>query len=269
MARKIITYTLIGLSSLFLILSLVGIIAAWAYNTPLTEKATAQLTDIDTQLSQIQTDLRSAKDEVEHALRIIQSAEDALASFSSQPKPADQVLEDMSKTLSEGLIPSLATTRVQISEIRQTLKDLLATIEQLNSIPFINLQIPGEDLLREVISNSDTLDTEIENMQALVEKTAVFISDISYLLGGDFESTKQNLQNLLQVLEGYDTQLSGWREQVNEIIQSTPKWIDNASISITIFLIWFALSQFGLLLHGLSLRLGDNPLEIWRETFQK
>lgn len=269
MARKTLTYTLIGLSSLFLVLSLVGIIAAWAYNTPLTEKATAQLTNIEAQLSQIQTDLRSAKGEVERALRLIQSAEDALASFSQQPKPANQVLEEVSKTLSEGLIPSLATTRVQISEIRQTLKDLLATIEQLNSIPFINLQIPGEDLLREVISNSNALDTEIENMQALVEKTAVFISDISYLLGGDFESTKQNLQNLLQVLQGYDSQLSDWREQVKMLIESTPKWIDNASISFTFFFLWFGLSQFGLLLHGLSLRLGDNPLDIWKETFKK
>jgi F0F1-type ATP synthase membrane subunit b/b' len=269
MARKIITYTLISLSSLFLILSLAGIIAAWAYNTPLTERANAQLTDIDSQLAQIQTDLRSAKSEVERALRIIQSAEDALASFSQQPKPANQVLEEVSKTLSEGLVPNLATTRTQISEIRQTLKDLLITIEQLNAIPFVNLQIPGEDLLNEVISNADSLDTEIEKMQVLAEKTALFISDISFLLGGDFESTKQNLQNLLQVLEGYDTQLSGWREQVNEIIQSTPQWVDNASISLTFFFLWFGLSQFGLLLHGLSLRLGDNPLDIWRETFQK
>ncbi len=269
MARKIIAYTLISLSSLFLVLSLLGIILAWAYNASITEKAVAQLTRIDAQLSQIQTDLRNAKAEVERALRLIQSAEEALASFSQQPKPANQVLEEVSKTLSEGLIPNLATTRTQISEIRQTLKDLLVTIEQLNAIPFINLQIPGEDLLSEVISNAESLDTEIENMQALAEKTAVFISDISYLLGGDFESTKQNLQNLLQALQGYDTQISGWRQQTKTLIASTPRWVDNASISITFFLLWFALSQFGLLLHGLSLRLGDNPLHIWKETFQK
>jgi chromosome segregation ATPase len=269
MARKIITYTLIGLSSLFLILSLVGIIAAWAYNTPLTEKATAQLTDMDTQLSQIQTDLRSAKDEVERALRIIQSAEEALASLTQQSKSAKQVLEEVDETLNNQLIPNLATTRTQISEVRRVLEDLRTTIGQLNAIPFVNIQIPGDELLASIISGVDSLDTEIENVQLLAEQASVFISDTSYLLGGDFESTKQNLQNLLQVLEGYDAQLSGWREQVKILIESTPKWIDNASISITIFLLWFALSQFGLLLHGLSLRLGDNPLEIWRETFQK
>lgn len=269
MARKIIAYTLIVLSSLFLIFSLAGIIAAWAYNTPLTEKATSQLTDIDAQLFQIQTDLRNAKSEVERALRIVQSAEDALVSLTQQTADAKQVLEEVNETLNEQLIPNLETTRMQIREFRQILEDLRTSIEQLNALPFVNLQIPGDELLASIISGVDSLDSEIANVQILAEQASVFISDTSYLLGGDFESTKQNLQNLLQVLEGYDTQLSGWREQVNEIIQSTPKWVDNTSISLTFFFLWFGLSQFGLLLHGMRLRLGDNPLDIWRETFEK
>lgn len=269
MARKIITYTLIVLSSLFLILSLVGIIAAWAYNTPLTEKATKQLEDIDSQLSQIQTDLVDAKSEVERALRIIQSAEDALVSLTQQSKDAKQVLEEVNESLDEQLIPGLESTRIQVSEVRTVLEDLRTTLEQLNSLPFVNLQIPGDEFLEGIITNVDTLDTEIANIQILAQQASVFISDTSYLLGGDFESTKQNLENLLEVLEGYDTKLSAWREEVNGVKESTPKWIDNASISLTFFLLWCALSQFGLLLHGLSLKRGDDPLEVWRELFEK
>ena len=107
MARKILTYTLIGLSSLFLILSLVGIILAWAYNTPLTNNATAQLESVDSQLSQIQTDLTNAKAEVERALRIIQSAEDALVSLTQQTADANQILEQVNDSLDEQLIPGL------------------------------------------------------------------------------------------------------------------------------------------------------------------
>lgn len=269
MARKIITYTLIGLSSLFLVLSLVGIILAWAYNTPLTEKATTQLEEIDSQLSQIQTDLQDAKSEVERALRIIETAEDALASLTQQTQDAGKLLEDVNKSLDEQLIPGLATTRTGITQVRTILEDLRTTVEQLNSIPFVNLNIPATDFIDNIITGVDSLDSEIANVQVLAQQASVFISDTSYLLGGDFESTKQNLQNLLQVLEGYDAKLSGWHEQVNEVKQSTPKWIDNASISLTFFLLWFALSQFGLLLHGLSLKRGDDPLEVWREIFKK
>lgn len=269
MARKIITYSLIVISSLFLILSLVGIILAWAYNTPLTEKATAQLEEIDSQLAQIQTDLGDAKSEVERALRIIESAEEALASLTQQTQDASQVLEDVNQALDDQLIPGLETTRASITEIRTVLEDLQTSLEQLNNIPFVNIQIPGDDLISNIINGVDSLDAEIANVQALAQQASVFINDTSYLLGGDFQETKQNLQDLLLTLEGYDSKLSGWREQVKTLIESTPKWIDNTSISLTFFLLWFALSQFGLFLHGLSLKRGDNPLEVLKELNTK
>lgn len=269
MARKILINTLIGISSLFLVLSLLGIILAWAYNTPLTNQSVAQLEEIDSQLSQIQTDLQNAKAEVERALRIIQSAEDALASLTQQTQDASQILEEVNQALDDQLIPGLETTRASITEIRTVLEDLRTSLEQLNAIPFVNLNIPGDELITNIISGVDSLDAEIVNVQELAQQASVFISDTSYLLGGDFQETKQNLEDLLLVLEGYDEKLTGWREQVNTLIESTPRWIDNTSISLTFFLLWFGFSQFGLLLHGLSLKRGDDPLEVWRETFKK
>lgn len=269
MARKIITYTLIGLSSLFFILSFVGIILAWAYNTPVTEKITTQLNDIDSQLAQIQTDLGNAKTEVERALRIIESAETSLASLTQQTQDASQILENVNDALDDQLIPGLETTRASINEVRSVLENLQTSLEQVNNIPFVDIQIPGDELITNIITGIDSLDAEIVNIQDLAQQASVFISDTSYLLGGDFQETKQNLQDLLTTLEGYDTKLTGWRAQVKTLIESTPRWIDNTSISLTFFLLWFALSQFGLLLHGLSMKRGDNPLDVWRELFQK
>ena len=79
MARKIFAGILMGLSSIFIVLSIVGIFMAWIYNEPLTRESTGRLEEIDSQLAQIQGELRNAKLEVERALRIIGSAEKALA----------------------------------------------------------------------------------------------------------------------------------------------------------------------------------------------
>ncbi|KXK11390.1 MAG: hypothetical protein UZ14_CFX002002883 [Chloroflexi bacterium OLB14] len=269
MARKVITYTIISLSSLFLVLSLVGIILAWAYNTPITEKAISQLKDIDAQLSQIQTDLRSAKDEVQRALRIIESAETALASLTQQTQDASDILQNVNQALDDQLIPGLKTTRASITEVKTVLEDLRTSLTQLNSLPFVELNIPGDELITNIISGVDSLDAEISNLQDLAQQASLFISDTSYLLGGDFQETKQNLQDLSLTLAGYDQKITDWREQVNVLITSTPKWLDNTSISLTFFFLWFGFSQFGLLLHGLSLKRGDDPLAVWRETFKK
>jgi F0F1-type ATP synthase membrane subunit b/b' len=264
MARKILVSTLIVLSSTLLVLSILGIALVWIYNEPLTKETTSRLQAVDSQLAQIQTDLQNAKSEVERALRIIQSAEDALASLTQQTTDAKTLLEDVNATLDDKLIPGLKATRTNITEVRSTLEDLRATLKQINDLPFINLNIPGDELLLNIIKQVDSLDGEIVNVQDLAQRASTFMSDTSYLLGGDFTETKQKLKDLVLVLTDYDQQMTGWRGQIATIIKSAPRWIDNASISLTVALLWFGFSQFGLILHGLGMKRGIDPLDVLR-----
>jgi len=264
MARKIFSGILIGLSSLLLLASLVGIVLAWVYNEPLTREWTARLTEAETALSEIHTEIEIAQTEVERALRILDSAEAALTSLTQQTADASSILEDVSSTLDDQLLPGLQSTRDSITNVRSTLEDMRASLEELNSLPFVELNIPGDDLLASMLSGLDTLDAEVANVEDLAERASTFVSDTSYLLGGDFTETRANLESLLATLKEYEVQVSGWRDQVAFLIQSLPGWVDQASIYLTLLLLWFGFSQFGLLLHGLRLWWGENPLEVLR-----
>ena len=269
MTRKILAGVLIGLSSILLILSVIGIGAAWVYNEPLTRESTTRVQEIDFTLAQIQTDLKNAKLEVERALRILKSAEQALASLTERTSDATGILEDVTSTLDDQLIPGLKTTRENIGQVRETLEELRTALEQVNSLPFVDLNIPGDELLASILTGMDSLDTEIANVQGLAQRASTFVSDTSYLLGGDFNETKQNLENLLLVLTDYDSHITGWRAQAGTVIKSLPGWIDRASVILTIFLLWFGFSQFGLFLHGLNLWHGGDLLDGWRKMFGK
>jgi hypothetical protein len=59
--------------------------------------------------------------------------------------------------------------------------------------------------------------------------------------------------------------VAGWRAQEKDLLEQAPQRIDQASIILTIFLLWFCLSQFGLLLHGLSLQRGADPFYALRK----
>lgn len=265
MKRKILAGVLVGLSSIILLASLVGMVLAWVYNEPLTLEATTRLSEAETQLTQIQTDLRKAKEEVERALRIIQSAEDALSELTQQAGDAKELLEQVNKTLDNDLIPGLEDTRTKLTDVRAILEDLRKALKQLNSLPFVNFEVPGDDVIANIINGVDSLDTEIADVQDLAKRASTFISDTSYLIGGDFQTTKQNLQDLLVVLKGYDAKLTGWLDQVRMLKESAPKWIDNASLSLTVVLLWFAFSQLGLILHGLSIWYGENPWDVLKK----
>jgi predicted nucleic acid-binding Zn-ribbon protein len=264
MAHRIFAGILIVLSSLLLVLSAAGIGAAWIYNERLTREAVARLEAVDGELVQAQTGIRNARAEMERTLRIVESAEKALASLKSQTEEAKKLFEAFNGTLENTVIPGLQTTRGTIGQLRDTLQKLRDSLEKLNSIPFVGIDLPGDATLAGLIKTVDALNSQISDMQDLAKRAGTFMSDTAFVLGGDMTETKQRMQVLLDALVEYDRKVTGWHTEVSRLIESTPGWIDQASGILTIFLLWFGFSQFGLLLHGLRLWKGNDPLSTLR-----
>lgn len=263
MARKILAYTLIILSSILLLASLVGIGAAWFYNEPLTHEATSQLQDIDHELELAQTTLDSTHTELERALRLVDAAQAALEKLAAQSESAESLFDGIQSSLDDKLLPELKTTRERIDSARTALENLRGLLQTISAIPFIGINIPDQ-IVTDLIASADAIDTEIANAEDVAKQASTFVSDTSYLLGGDLTETRDSLQTFLKAVEEYQDKVADWRAQIADLIASLPKWIDNTSIGLTIFLFWFGLSQFGLLLHGRMILRGENPLEVLR-----
>jgi hypothetical protein len=256
MYRKILSWALIVLGTLFLVLSIIGIGAIWFYRVPLTNRAVAQLQEIDTELTQAQSALSNGKDELERTLRIVDAAEKSLASLKDQLVEAKILTDAANGTVNSKLMPGLQVTRDKISQLRGTLQALRESLKNLNAVPFLNLNLPGDDFLAGLIKDVDNLDSEILAVQQLTQKASTFMNDASYLMGGNFGDTRQRIQKLLVTVTEYDKKVGDWHAQVRGLINSTPRWINESAVGLTLFLLWFGISQFGLVLHGLALRQG-------------
>lgn len=263
MTRKILAWTLIVLSSLFLLLSVAGILAAWVYNEPLTREASSQLTGIDNELAQAEATLTSTKVELDRALRLVDAAQTALEQLAEQSTNADSLLDGIQSSLDDKLLPELKTTRERLGAARTSLENLRSLLQGLGSIPFIDLRFPDQ-ILTDLINSTNTLDGEIANAEDLATRASTFVSDTSYLLGGDLTETRASLVNFLAAVDEYQGKVGDWRKQVSGLLDALPVWIDRASMSLTLLLFWFGLSQFSLLLHGRMVLRGENPLEVLR-----
>ena len=264
MARKILSGTLIALSSILLVSSLVGIGAAWCYNEPLTSAGVARLGEVDDELDQAQTALQDAGGELKRALRMVDSAEEALENFSEQIVVAKGFLDTVTGVLDETVTPSLEASREKIDQAQETMDDLHASIEKINLIPFVSLEIPDDGILSSFVEIMDSLEGEITHVEDIADQASTFLKDTSYLMGGDFQETRNNIQELQVVITEYERKISAWRGQLTTLEADFPGWIDRASIILTVFLVWFGFSQFGLLLHGLAAWRGENPLTVLR-----
>ena len=260
MARKILYGSLIGLSVILTVLSLVGIGAAWAYNEPLTRLGLARLNEIDQELGQAQTTLQNAELELQRAVRILEDVEIALAALTQKTTQAADTLHAFGETLDETLIPGLRTASEKIDQVRVALQGLLTTLETINSASFLNLEIPGEELLAGLIEAADRLNGDIAGIEQVADQASTFLSDVEYVLRGDVGETQRHVEELLGVVSMYESRIGGWRARLAEIESGLPGWVDWTCIGLTVFLLWFGLSQFGLFLHGLTGWRGGDPL---------
>ncbi len=269
MARKIFAGTLMGLSLILLSLGIAGIMLAWIYNEPLTLQATAKLTEIDGEMAQARIALQNAKTEIERTLRIVEDAEKALATLKDELSQAKEMFGVVQGTLDEKLTPGLQSTRAKIGQVKSTLQDLRDTLERLNSIPLIQLNLPGDELLASWIEIANSMDAQIAQVEDLTQKASTFMSDMSYLSGADLSETKQNLKDFLAVINEYDQKVAGWQAQVAGLIASLPGWVDSASVILTVILFWFGFSQISLFLHALEWWQGGDPLAMLRKPAQE
>lgn len=253
MKRKVLSGTLIILSSILLISSLVGVGATWHYNTPLTDETLAKLTETDKELQQAQTALQNAQDELKRALRIVESAEASLANLNEQKAQAVEFLDTVTGLLDNTISPSLETSKEKLAEVQETLDDLSASIEMLNKIPFVDIELPDTGSLDFFVEVTEDIEKEIDNVGEMAEEASTFLNDTSYSLGGDLKETKENVQNLMEVVDEYEKKISSWREKIATLIEKFPRWLDHLSALLAIFLLWFAFSQCSLILHGLEL----------------
>jgi len=259
MARKILSGIWLVLCGSLFVLSLIGIITVWQYKQPLTDASTARLDEVDTELSRAQTALQNAQGELKRALRFVDSAEAALESFSEKTAFARQFLDTVTEVLDETIKPSLTTSRDKIDEAQQTMDDLRASVEALNRIPFVNIAVPDDGLLSSFVDIIDSLEGEVVRVDEIADQASTFMDDSSYLMGGDLSETRENIQNMQMVIDKYEGRIGTWREQVATLQADLPGWIQRTAIWLTVFLAWFALSQFGLILHGLAVYRGGNP----------
>ncbi|HSM72729.1 MAG TPA: hypothetical protein VK851_14380, partial [Anaerolineales bacterium] len=154
-------------------------------------------------------------------------------------------------------------TREKLETARQSLESLQSLIQSIGSLPFVNVSV-ADRILDDLIDSADTIDAEIANAEEVARQASTFVSDTSYLLGGDLTETRDSLQNFLAAVEEYQTKVEDWRSQIADLIDRTPAWIDRTSWGVTVFLLWFGLSQFSLLLLGRMILLGEDPLDILR-----
>jgi len=242
--KRILLYAAMVISVLFLLLSLAGIIGGWALNKPATEAALTVLTSFDNALQRIEEASAKTGAALSEISTALDDADQQIQEAGEELADTNLLLEVISLLIGEDIEPNTDQAGESIRSIYDTVLAIEEAIAAINAIPFLNIEIPGEE--------------EIASIRTGMEEMAVAVSELKEEVQQRREDRAENLVEAISApinrlntrVEELQTRMadieqrSGMAiERIDQVQSRVPLWIDLVSIANTLLFGWFMFSQ--------------------------
>lgn len=233
------------LATLGFVVCAAGVAAAWAFNDPATQSATAALTAVE-QYSTLggQTvalvggsigDVRSALGELDRTIG------DASGGDRSQ------FAATMNRRLNDAVLPRLRAARDAVQTAERTAANINQTLESANRIPGVNLPTFGDEL--------QVARARLQDVDAAVEAIRAAAADVNFdgarLQAAALEAINQ-LSAAQAMLNTAHTRLEAVSAAAAATAARVPGWMDTISLIATSLFVLFGAGQIFLFKAGLD-----------------
>ena len=259
-SKPILGLLLLILSVIFFLISLGGLIGVWVSNQSLTER--------------VQTSIENTSSDLEGAAAAIELSKEQLISAQAQIDLLQTILEtlglnaaedlnrlaDIVGTVEDTLMPVIDNVASGIDTLSEALLNIIDTVERINELPLVNIQIPGMEIIEEGARQLENLQTQIEEGGGKIEQLSQTTQDTIDSLTTGFSELETSISALTDTLETYEVKSRDAQAQLDYLGTNLPTWIDAASIILTLLLVWLGFSQVGLFILGWSFYKGQDLL---------
>jgi len=259
---RIIGIALLVLSVIFFLVSLGSLIGIWVYNQPLTERALSLVETTSQDLEGAATAIKLSRAELISAQAQIDLLQAILETLGLNAQEDLNRLADIVGKVENTLTPVLDSVAGAISTLRETLLDIRDTIERINELPLINIQLPGIEGIEQGAEQLGNLQNQIEEGSGKIEQLSQTTQDTVDSLTTGFAELEDSIGILLGTLDEYGQKIETTQEQLSYLDANLAKWIDWISVALTVILAWLGISQVGLFILGWSYYKGQNLVGI-------
>lgn len=242
--KRILLYSAMVISVIFLLLGLAGIIGVWAINTPATETILAILEPIDLALQRMELASQRTGAALSETSAALEDADQRVQQIGETVAETSLIREAISRIVDDDIKASVNETRENIRALYDTLGAIEEAIQAFNAIPFVGLELPGSEEIaavrtgmEEIATSTAELSDEIqqrreERAENLVERLSTPINRLN-----------MRVEEMQAKMTDTEARLGLAIERIDNIQNQVPLWIDIVSIVNTLLLAWFMFSQ--------------------------
>jgi len=257
-AKQPVSTALMIVSVIFFLSSMAGIALTWIAYQQVHSDLLPRLEIIESDLRSAQADLQFAKTELDQVQEQIDLLQTALDTLGIDGAASLQAIADLVGNLEGMLSPIITTVAERVQDLRDALTSLKETVDRINQLPLVNLEIPGVEQLEEAAASLGTLQETIEGGGDKVTQASTITQETVTALTTGFAELETSAQNLSAALAGYDVKISAYLVEIDALQASLPRTASLLAASLIILLVWLGVSQVGLFVLAWSMYTGKN-----------
>jgi DNA repair exonuclease SbcCD ATPase subunit len=258
--KPIIGLALLVLSVIFFLVSLGGLIGIWVYHQPLTERALTLIETTSQDLEGAAAAIELSKAELISARAQLDLLQAILEALGINAEEDLNRLADIVGRVEDTLTPVLDSVAGGISTLREALLTIKDTLERINELPLINIEIPGIEEIELGAEQLGSLQSQIEEGGGKIEQLSQTTQDTVDSLSTGFAKLETSITSLLETLDEYEEKIEATQEELAYLEDNLPRWIDYSAALLTVILVWLGISQVGLFILGWSYYRGQDMI---------
>lgn len=248
----------------FFVAGLGGLIAVWVGNQPLTEELLGRIEIIDGDLEAAEISFTETRLELEATQQQIDLIQSVIAAVGIDSQENVEILTAIVQSFDDRLTPLIDTVSGGVGKLSEAFLALKNIVEKLNALPLVSIEIPGAEKLAELSDSLEQQQAAVIQLKEKVQQLSQLTEDTLNTLTTGYADFEVTINKLMTLVSEYESKVIAYREQLTFLETNIPGWIDQASIALTVFLVWFLISQCGLFVLAWSFYTGKDLLSRWR-----
>jgi uncharacterized phage infection (PIP) family protein YhgE len=263
--KRIAAVILMIASIVLALLLVVGIAGVWVGRGEVTHAVTALSQGVDQGLTITLDRLSRLDGQLVQAGTRTQELQQNAARVGDNAAENQLVLTAIQQTVGDQLAPIIERIQESVSAVADLVRSVNQSVQALNALPFVSIEVPGAEQLGKLSARSDELNAAAQDLRTQVQQTSAALTQKT------IEAVTRSAQQLSTVLGDAHTavteltaRLTGVQGLVPLAVNRVRSWINIAVWVLTVLMLLLGLGQVSLFLHGYSLYTGRDPLARWR-----
>ncbi len=234
----------IALSILGMALGTAGVVGVWLVNGPVTASALAVLAPVEATLAQVEKLATEASEMMTGVAESVTTVRTSVDAAGQKIADVDHSLLTMAGIISERVGPALELLRSGGEFVQEAAEGIEMAVAKLDNLPLIELDLPAAGRLRDVQRDVDSAVSDLEVLkEAATDSGAGPLGSVFSLVANPVVELDERVQATRAKVEEVRRQTEETHDKIAMVQQRLPVWIDMASLTLTVLLVWFALSQ--------------------------